>query len=96
MDVVAGELIIHVLQQPLGLALDYGTVGSHQRREVELEGDVKSLQVLIVFLVHIVIALGMGKHGDITLGLDAEEDVVKAAGRAEIGGLDQQMLAFLA
>lgn len=53
-------------------------------------------QLLIICLKHIVVALGMGKHGDIALGLDAKKNVVKTAWRVEVGGFHQEVLALLA
>ena len=66
MGVCHYELIIHVLQQPLGLALGIRTIGSYQGGQVELEGDIQPFQLFVILQLHIDVPLWMRQYGDIT------------------------------
>ena len=96
MGVCPLELVIHVLQQPLGLSLSICTIDSHQGGQVELKGDIHAFQLFVILRLHIDVPLWVRQYGDIAFLLDAQQNVVHAIRRIEVGGLYQQVLAFLA
>ena len=65
MGVCPFELVIPVLQQPLGFSLRICTVGSHQGGQVELEGDIHTFQLFVILRLHIDIPLWVRQYGDI-------------------------------
>ena len=95
MEVEAGEIVVTLGEQPLGIVMCLTAIEAGEGGNVELELDVLLLQADVVAMVHITISLGMGKHDVIATTLDEVDKLPEIDGLTEIACLNQQMVAIV-
>ena len=94
---VGAHHVVHILlHEPLASFLHLLAILSIYREHISLELYAHQLELLVIALLHVEVALRMGKHGRVALVLDALQEGMEIHRGREDARLHQQEFAILA
>lgn len=87
------ETVISAVEKPLRVFLRCRTVKAGKGRDIELEAYAETVQLLVVFMVHVLVTAGVGEDRIQSCRLYVVQFPFEIHGRSEVACLHQQLVA---